>query len=149
MKNQTDEKYNTLAYYTFSLQDENFIHQHVVDANTVANADKHTKLISLTFALVRLYLFVEKAFTGKEVQQFHTLMSNNKTAWPTIRLAVPNETINIDMVLNTDAGIERNAMIEIWCIHVWNNNQINHAAIKALTLNYLPLCKNYANKPKR
>jgi Family of unknown function (DUF5946) len=132
-----NEKYNALAYYTLELQDENFIHQNMVDAYTAQFANQDTKAISLAFSLVGLYLYIELDYTGKEVQKFHTLMSNDKTKWPSIQLPISRGDISIDMVLNTTIGKERNVMIKIWCCSVWNSFKDCHSVIKTIADYYL------------
>jgi hypothetical protein len=57
--------YDQLSLYTLSHADPSFIHQHVVDAFAAQHADDRTKPITLTFALVGLYLHAERGFSGK------------------------------------------------------------------------------------
>jgi len=76
------ETYNELCFYTLAHGDPSFIHQHVVDAFTAQNANEHTKPIGLTFALVGLYLHVEKKFSGKQVQRTHMQLAAHKGPWP-------------------------------------------------------------------
>jgi hypothetical protein len=137
MKNLPNEKYSELAYYTLGLQDEYFIHQCLVDAFTAQTANKQTKAISLTFSLVGLYLFTEKNFTGKEVQAFHTLMSNDKIKWLHFELPETRGKINIDMVLQSTIGEARNKMIMAWCHSVWEAFSKNHSEVEAIAAYYL------------
>jgi Family of unknown function (DUF5946) len=132
MNNLVNEHYNELAYYTLGLQDECFIHQYIVDAYTVQTATVDTKAISLTFSLVGLYLYIEKNYSGKEVQQFHTLMSNDKMNWPNIKLPGKRGKITIEMVLKENEGDERNRMIKNWCISVWDAFVESHLEIKII-----------------
>lgn len=120
MENLVTEKYNELAFYTLGLRDECFIHQYIVDAFTAQNSTIETKSISLTFALVGLYLFIEKGYTGKEVQAFHTLMSSNKLQWPIFILPINRGEITIETVLEVKEQEERNLKIKSWCQSVWN-----------------------------
>lgn len=55
-----DDICNELAYYTFAHPDPPFIHQHLVDAFAAETADESTKPMKITFALIGLYLHVEK-----------------------------------------------------------------------------------------
>ena len=52
----SEAAYHELCYYTLTLGDPAFIHQHVVDAFAAQQADEQTKPIKVTFALVGLYL---------------------------------------------------------------------------------------------
>jgi hypothetical protein len=57
-------QYHELRAYSLAHRDPNFLHQHVVDAFAAQCANERTKPITLTFALVGLYLHVEKKQTG-------------------------------------------------------------------------------------
>lgn len=65
---EIETAYEQLSYYTLSLQDNEFIHQHIVDAYAAQMANENTKPISLIFALVGLYLCIEKNYNGREIQ---------------------------------------------------------------------------------
>ena len=78
----TDEElYNELAYDTLSHPDPSFIHQHVVDAYAAQYASEKTKPIQLVFALVGLYLYVDKGFTGRQVQKAHMHLAKRRQNW--------------------------------------------------------------------
>jgi hypothetical protein len=56
----TDQEiYNQLSFYTLSLREPEFIHQHLVDAYAASHPERE-KNIRLAFALIGLYLFAEK-----------------------------------------------------------------------------------------
>ena len=57
--------YNEMAYYTLAHSSPSFLHQHVVDAHTAQHTDETTKPIAIVFALIGLYLFLEKDFSGR------------------------------------------------------------------------------------
>jgi hypothetical protein len=133
-----NEKYNELAYYTLQLQDECFIHQYIVDAYTIQTADSNTKKISIIFALVGLYLYVEKGYTGKEVQRFHTWMSNNKINWPEVELPIKRGNVTVAMVVDKD-GDDRIKMMNTWCNDVWNALSSCHLEIEKIATYYLNL----------
>src|SRR5262245_46349212 len=64
--------------YVYTMGREGFVLQHVVDAYGAQTADDATKPIRLVFALVGLYLRVERGFSGHEVQRVHMLMGRRK-----------------------------------------------------------------------
>src|SRR5262249_34900967 len=66
-----ERDYHELCYYTLAHGDPSFIHQHVVDAFAAQNSGEHDKPIRLTFALVGLYLHVERGLSGRQVQRAH------------------------------------------------------------------------------
>lgn len=115
-----EEQYNELSFYTLSHQDISFIHQHIVDAYGAQTADENTKAIRIIFSLVGLYLYVEKNFTGRQVQQFHMEMAKSKKQWPKIDLPAKRGEINVSDVLAVSPGAERDKMIRKWCETVWD-----------------------------
>src|SRR5882672_8160568 len=124
------EHYSELSYYTLAHVNKDFIHQHFVDVYTAQKADAYTKPIGITFALVGLYLFVEKGYTGRQVQQVHMQMAKNKKAWPAFTLPEKRGEITIVNVLQTPAGKSRDEMIKKWCETVWGAYCVNRAIVK-------------------
>jgi Family of unknown function (DUF5946) len=117
----TDEElYNELAYYTLSHPDPSFIHQHVVDAYAAQYASGNTKAIQLVFALVGLYLYVEKGFTGRKVQKAHMQLAKRRKNWERPPLPLSRGAIAISDVVAAPAGRQRDLLIREWCISVWN-----------------------------
>lgn len=118
MTNQ--EGYNELALYTLSLRDPEFIHQYVVDAYCAQNADVTTKPIALTFALVGLYLHIEKGYSGRKVQLAHMEMGKNKRKWPVFEIPEDCGDITVHDVLQAKEGSDRDTMIVNWSASVWS-----------------------------
>lgn len=113
------DAYNNLCLYTLVHGGSAFIHQHVVDAFAAQEATSDDKPIRLVFALVGLYLHVEKGFTGREVQLAHMKLGRKKQSWPTFRIPEDRGPINAATVLA--APIEqRDQTIHEWCSSVWN-----------------------------
>ncbi len=126
-------QFHELSFYTFAHHDPvYFIHQHAVDAFAAQTADKNTKPIKLTFGLVGLYLFLEKGFTGKQVQHAHVKLSQNKKVWPSLALPKHRGTITVSEVLQAEAGEPRDQMIKRWCKSVWAAYENWHQAIAHL-----------------
>ena len=110
--------FKELSFYTLSHSDSDyFIHQLIVDAFTAQTADENTKKISLVFSLVGLYLLTEKNYTGKQIQQAHTMLSNYKNHMPEIKLPENRGEITISDVLKSK--LNRDEMIKKWCSSVW------------------------------
>lgn len=126
------ELYNELACYTLSLADKEFIHQHIVDAFGAQRADKNTKPIGITFALAGLYLYLEKNYTGRQVQLAHIQMAKRKRKWPIFDLPEYRGDITAADVLNTAQGKEREEKIRIWCMTVWNAYRQSHVIVAGL-----------------
>jgi hypothetical protein len=113
------DAYDELRCYTLAHGDPSFIHQHVVDAFTAQHADERTKPIALTFALVGLYLHVEKQFSGKQVQRAHMDLARQKRLWPTFALPETRGSMSAVDVMAAPEGLERDQAIHAWCESVW------------------------------
>ncbi len=80
------EQFNELSYYTISHTSPSFIHQHIVDAYNAQYADENTKPIAIAFALIGIYLYVERNYSGKEVQKAHMQLAKKRKHWPVFDL---------------------------------------------------------------
>jgi hypothetical protein len=118
-RNAEREVYDELCCYTLTHNDPSFIHQYVVDAFTAQHASSDTKPIGLAFALIGLYLAVEKDYSGTHVQRVHTLLARRRKQWPSFRLPESRGGITVREVMNVAPGPERDAMIRRWCASVW------------------------------
>lgn len=116
----SQEAFDELSYYTLSRQQEEFIHQYVVDAYAAQTADENTKPIKINFGLIGLYLHVEKRFSGKEVQQAHMMLTKYKKDLPDIPLPKERGEITVFDVLASPEGEERDKKIEEWMQSVWD-----------------------------
>ncbi|HQQ96619.1 MAG TPA: DUF5946 family protein [Cyclobacteriaceae bacterium] len=124
------DEFNELSYYTLSHNgDGYFIHQLAVDAFQAQTATAETKSIGLAFGLIGLYLFLEKGYTGRQVQLAHVKLSQNKKPWP--RLPLPGERgeITVSDVLAAEPGSARDECIKAWCLSVWKAYHTWHDAI--------------------
>ncbi len=100
--------------------DPEFIHQHIVCAYTAQTADASTKTLALAFALIGLYLHVERRFTGRQVQRAHMDLARFKRQWPQFPLPTTRGTIRVQDVLSAPEGPQRDQAIENWCASVWD-----------------------------
>jgi hypothetical protein len=128
-----------LAYdevYVYTMGRPGFILQHVVDAYGAQTATSDSKPIGLVFALVGLYLHVEKHFSGREVQRVHTLLGGRKRAWPIVDLPSDRGAMTVADVLAASAGPQRDNAIDAWCECVWNTFHASRARILDLLLEY-------------
>ena len=113
------EAYEELCGYTLSHGDPRFIHQHVVDAYGAQHADENSKPIGLTFALVGLYLHVERQFTGRQVQRALMALARKKRTWPRFALPADRGAITAVEVMAAAEGDARDRAISEWCAAVW------------------------------
>jgi hypothetical protein len=126
------QAYDDLQCYTLAHGDPAFIHQHVVDAWTAEHADARTKTIALTFALVGLYLHVERGFSGRQLQRVHMILAQHKVSWPSFALPQERGSITASRVMAAPAGPERDQAIDAWCASVWDAYRESHGAVTAL-----------------
>jgi hypothetical protein len=134
------EEFHELSFYTLAHPDKAyFIHQHIVDAFTAQTANDQTKPIGLVFALIGLYLFIEKGYTGRQVQLAHMKIAENKKAWPQHPLPASRGEITAAQVQNTSPGPGRDQMIKAWCTTVWDAYADWHPTIATLAKTELNL----------
>lgn len=126
-----EEAYDELAFYTLSHSDPAFIHQYVVDAFAAQYADENTKPIKVAFALMGLYLHLQKGYTGREVQLAHMQVAKKKQEWPVFELPVERGAITSFDVLKAEPGLERDQSIEMWMRSVWDAWKSSHAKVSA------------------
>lgn len=135
---ETDQQlFNELSFYTLSHPYPVFIHQHVVDAYGAQTALTGTKKIRLIFSLAGLYLYLEKGYSGREVQLFHMRMAKRKKTWPHIEIPQERGSIFVADVLKASPGEERDLMIRKWCESVWCTYSSEKNRVEELVRSYL------------
>lgn len=130
-KSEEDVFYE-LSCYTSARADSQFIHQYAVDAFAAQCANETTKPITITFALVGLYLHLERNFTGKEVQRAHMQLARHKKLWPEFKLPEYRGNIRVYDVIATPEGPKRDEAIIKWCASVWDAYKENHYRVVSL-----------------
>lgn len=130
---QSDEHaYHELTAYTLSHRNPAFVHQHVVDAYAAQHAAANDKPIRLAFALLGLYLHLERNFTGRQVQRLHKQLADRTHSWPTFPLPAHRGAMTAVDVLAVPAGEARDWAIEEWCRSVWSTYAGSRPAVEAL-----------------
>ena len=127
-----EEAYHELCAYTLTRGDAGFIHQHVVDAWAAQQAYAGSKPIGVFFALVGLYLHVERGRTGREVQQVHMTLAKRPEAWPVGALPVSRGTLSARDVLAKPEGPVRDAEISRWARSVWAAYSESRESVEAV-----------------
>lgn len=127
-----EDDYNELCAYTLSHGDPAFIHQHVVDAYIAQHADAHTKPIGITFALVGLYLHVDKHFSGRQVQLAHMRLARKKQRWPVFALPAVRGSMTASDVIAVPPGPARDKAIHDWAGTVWDAYRNNSEVVAEL-----------------
>jgi Family of unknown function (DUF5946) len=110
---------NELSYYTLGHSDPRFIHQHLVDAYGAQHVRQSKSTIGAAFALAGLYLAVERALTGRQVQKMHMRMARRSKTWP--QFVPPRDLgpITVADPLAAEPGPARDAALMDWAKSVW------------------------------
>lgn len=116
---ELSQDYQELAFYTLAHPDPKFIHQQIVDAFAAQTATKDSKPIKVAFALIGLYLYLDKGFSGRQVQLAHMQMVRKRKTWPKFELPENRGLITIKDVLAISPGEKRDEVIRKWCESVW------------------------------
>ena len=106
--------------YVYTMGRPRFILQHVVDAQAAQTVTADSKPIKIVFALVGLYLHLEKGFEGRPVQLAHERLGRRKREWPAIPLPANRGAVTALDVIAVPEGDERDAAIDRWCETVWH-----------------------------
>ena len=131
--------YDQLAFYTLELRDPEFIHQHIVDAYAVQHAGPGSKPIAIVFGLIGLYLYLEKNFTGRQVQRAHMQLAWRRRPWVAPPIPPQRATVGVADVLAAPPGPPRHAMIRRWCEAVWQDWQDSRPQIVAMAQEQLDI----------
>ncbi len=116
---QAKALHQELTLYTLAHKDPSFIHQHAVDAYAAQTAAEDAKPVTIFFALVGLYLHVERDWSGKQVQREHVRLGAVKKLWPGLSPPRDRGSVTVADVIMAPAGKQRDAMIHRWCVSVW------------------------------
>ena len=129
--------YDELSAFTFSLRDKEFIHQLGVDAYAAQHCGPKMKPITITFALIGLFLTFERGYTGREAQLAHIELGKKRRAWPWF--APPAEKGELTLLDVVPGLSDRNykARLGAWGDAVWQSWSREHGAISALAAKYL------------
>jgi Family of unknown function (DUF5946) len=121
-----------LYAYTLVRDRGEFIHQHAVDAYAAQHIGKDTKPIVLAAALIGLFLFVERGYTGRQVQLEHMKLGNKMKTWPSFEAPGKSATLTIMEPLSVPPGLVRDDKIKQWARAVWHMWGERHAEVQML-----------------
>lgn len=97
-----------------------FPYQHVVDAYAAQHAGGPSKPITTAFALIGLYLWLERGLSGREVQRAHMVLGRKKRIWP----AFPPPAVPAPLTLQNVRGGE--SSLREWGEAVWASWEALH-----------------------
>ncbi len=120
-----------LYAYTLTLGDSEFIHQHVVDAYAAQHSTADTKPINQCAALIGLYLFAERSYTGRQVQQAHMALGNKMKQWKLFELPGQRALLTVVDPLHDEQGSKRDERIKQWARAVWAMWSEHHSVVES------------------
>ena len=125
--------YDELASYTLTHGDPAFIHQHVVDAFAAQHATEDSKPIGVAFALIGLYLHLERGShrAGRSSRRTCASGGGDANGRPSSSPRTRGE-ITIHDVVAVAPGPERDRAIDDWCASVWQAWSGSHERVVAL-----------------
>lgn len=123
--------YDEVTAHTLSLGDPGFVHQHVVDAFGAQQRPLPTPM-AVVFALIGLYLHVERGASGREVQATHARLAASRRDWPRMAAPADRGSMTILDVAAQPPGPERARAIEAWCQVVWESWHARRADVLAI-----------------
>ncbi len=123
--------FTNLCGFTLSNNDEQFIHQLIVDAYGAQHAGGCTKNITVIFALIGLCLVVEYNYTGRQVQLVH--MKVPKQKWPPLELPYKKALITVKDVLEAPTYLQKEILIYKWVRSVLDSWAEQHNYICKIT----------------
>lgn len=130
--------YYEITYYTLSKNDAGFIHQYVVDSYAAQHSGPMTRTITTAFALIGLFLAVERGYTGKMVQEAHMKIAKVRREWPRLDPPVQPAKLTVVDVLRADTNEEKDCMIRKWSLSVWESWSDHHEWVREITDQVLP-----------
>ncbi len=134
------EMRDELFHYTLAHGGKDFIHQYVVDAYAAQHIGP--KPIRLAGALIGLFLFAERGFTGREVQLAHMALGNRMKLWPAFPAPKEHAALSVMDPRDAPAGADRDEMIRKWAKSVWEMWKERHSEVERLLLaDYDPATK--------
>ncbi len=126
-----------LTAFTLSPGEPDFIHQIVVDTYRAQHHAPNDKPVSITFALIGLYLVFEKGYTGRQVQLAHMTLAKRNREWPNFKNPRKKNAVTVQDVLEEPGTDNHRVTIMRWAEAVWADWEPEHEAIRKLVETYL------------
>ncbi|HUY99086.1 MAG TPA: DUF5946 family protein [Thermomicrobiaceae bacterium] len=127
-----------LSGETMSWRDPGFVHQLAVDAYAAQHYGPRVKPITITFALVGLYLVNEHGFSGRQVQRVHMALANRTRDWPAFQPVAARATLMVSSVVDAPVDAWPDAVAR-WSSAVWQIWRREQATIAELLRTHLDI----------
>ena len=124
--------YYNLTCWTLVQGDQKFIHQHAVDAYAAQHSGEKMRPITTWFALIGLFLALERGYSGRRVQLAHVKIGKRKREWPRLTPPLhPGDLTVMNVIAARDAG--RDEMLMRWAASVWKSWAHVHQQVRETT----------------
>lgn len=127
------DAYYDLTCRTLVLRDAGFIHQHAVDAYAAQHTGPQMRPITTAFALIGLYLALEKGYTGRQVQIAHMQIAKRKRDWPRLQPPAKHGDLTVLDVIRCGTDEEKREMLMRWAASVWRSWEDRHQWVREMT----------------
>lgn len=129
-------KYHELSIYTLQLRDPEFTHQLIVDAYAAQHSSRQMPHITVTFALIGLYLVCNHGYTGKQAQRAHMILAHKTKSWPQFLPDDRKAELTVVDVIDCSDNMKKE-MIMKWAKAVWDSWKPEHQRVAQLVDKYL------------
>ena len=130
--------FHELMVFTLTPQTYDFTHQILVDAYTAQHYRPDMKPVTITFALVGLYLVFERGYTGREAELAHMELGKKRRDWPRFSAPRAKAALTVQDVIR--AGTENyREMIMKWGRSVWDVWSMEHGKVAGLVAGYFKI----------
>ena len=131
------QRYGELSAYTLTHDDGTFLHQHGVDTYAAQHVGETMRPIGAAFALIGLYLAVERGWTGRDVQQAHRQLAARSKDWPRFSPPPQPGAVTVADVMQMPPGTERDTGLRTWGAAVWDAWREEHERVATLVARFL------------
>jgi hypothetical protein len=131
------QTYHELSAWLMMNPDLGFRAQHAVDAYGAQHSGGVTKNITAAFALIGLYLALERGYSGRRVQQAHMELAKQRIEWPSLKPPAAGFAITVADVVRAEAGPPRENMLMEWARCAWDAWREQHDWIKSVCAAHL------------
>ena len=126
------EAYYDLTCWTLVQQDAGFVHQHAVDAYAAQHVGERMRPITAVFALIGLYLAVERGYTGRQVQLVHMKIGRRRD-WPRLEPPKDRGELTVMDILLAATDAEKEEALMRWTAAVWEAWEDRHRWVRETT----------------
>ncbi len=107
-------------------------HQMTVDAYTAQHVGPMSPRIGPAFALIGLYLALERGLDGLQVRDAHGFLARTKHDWPAFEAPAHSWPMTVFDIAIADGPMDHAEAVRRWGASVWDAWTSEHARVRAL-----------------